>query len=390
MLRHAIAPVRRYTKVSHDVMRHPRLGSDAKVMIAYVQGLPGERAGKALSDLAREVGIAGRRFQIAKGQLVVNGFVHEWRVVGERGRWATQQLFSNVALSDDEARVVWREAGAGTEPSPSERFPTVGRPGPRSVGHQLPVEEERVENSSRPPTGAGAEVPAGERGPDEPRGEEAVVERVLLSLRDVRADLRLGVVEARALVAQAVEWLRRGVSGAELRRVLSSDLPPGRVRSAVGFLRHRLEHKMPEPPRRREERADAVAAPAESSSAAADSAAVADRRAVADRCAVADTDVDGPADAGPATPYVPPPLVTCEGPGTEHVFRSWGGEELCPDCQQAAAWARWAERRAADLGVDLAEEAAAAVEAGRDPNGWRGRLAAAAAAHGVSGSADER
>ncbi|MGW5291930.1 hypothetical protein [Streptomyces bacillaris] len=374
MLRHAIAPVRRYTKVSHDVMRHPRLGSDAKVMIAYVQGLPDERAGKALSELAREVGITGRKFQIAKGQLVVNGFVHEWRAVGERGRWATQQLFSNVPLSDDEARAVWREAGAEAEPSPSERLPTVGQPGTRTVGHQLPVDEERVVNSSRPPTEAGVEVPAGEPGSGELSGEDAVVEGVLLSLRDVRADLRLGVVEARALVAQAVEWLRRGVSGVELRRVLSSDLPPGRVRSAVGFLRHRLEHKMPEAPRSREGRGEEAAALAESSSAAADSASG------------ADTD----ADAGAVTPYVPPPLVTCEGPGTEHVFRSWGGEELCPDCQQAAAWARWAERRAADLGVDLAEEAAAAVEAGRDPNGWRGRLAAAAAAHGVSESADER
>nr|WP_306463843.1 hypothetical protein [Streptomyces sp. WAC04770] len=215
-------------------------------------------------------------------------------------------------------------------------------------------------------------------------GEDAVVERVLLSLRDVRADLRLGVVEARALVAQAVEWLRRGVSGVELRRVLSSDLPPGRVRSAVGFLRHRLEHKMPEVPRSREERGEGAAALAESSSAAADSASDADTGADAG------SDADAGADSGAVTPYVPPPLVTCEGPGTEHVFRSWGGEELCPDCQQAAAWARWAERRAADLGVDLAEEAAAAVEAGRDPNGWRGRLAAAAAAHGVSESADER
>ncbi|MER7746624.1 hypothetical protein ABT013_15260 [Streptomyces bacillaris] len=369
-------------------MRHPRIGSDAKVMIAYVQGLPDERAGKALSELAREVGITGRKFQIAKGQLVVNGFVHERRVVGERGRWATQQLFSNVPLSDDEARAVWREAGAEAEPSPSERLPTVGQPGTRTVGHQLPVDEERVENSSRPPTEAGVEVPAGEPGSGELSGEDAVVERVLLSLRDVRADLRLGVVEARALVAQAVEWLRRGVSGVELRRVLSSDLPPGRVRSAVGFLRHRLEHKMPEVPRSREERGEGATALAESSSAAADSASDADTDA--DTGADAGSDADAGADSGAVTPYVPPPLVTCEGPGTEHVFRSWGGEELCPDCQQAAAWARWAERRAADLGVDLAEEAAAAVEAGRDPNGWRGRLAAAAAAHGVSESADER
>ncbi|MEW1615305.1 MULTISPECIES: hypothetical protein [unclassified Streptomyces] len=59
---------------------------------------------------------------------------------------------------------------------------------------------------------------------------------------------------------------------------------------------------------------------------------------------------------------------------------------MCPECQQAAAWARWAKRRAADLGIDLAEDAARAVEAGRAPDGWRARLAAAAVgAGGVAG-----
>ncbi|MGA5469982.1 hypothetical protein [Streptomyces arboris] len=88
-----------------------------------------------------------------------------------------------------------------------------------------------------------------------------------------------------------------------------------------------------------------------------------------------------PPAAPPAPPYVPP-LVTCQGSGNEHVFRAYSDETECPDCLQAAAYARWAERRAADLGIDLAEDAAKAVEAGRDPNGWRSRLAAAAAAGG--------
>ncbi|WP_373561431.1 hypothetical protein [Streptomyces sp. rh34] len=88
---------------------------------------------------------------------------------------------------------------------------------------------------------------------------------------------------------------------------------------------------------------------------------------------------DPPPPPPPAVPRYVAPLVTCAGPGTEHVFRSMAGETECPDCQQAAAWARRAERRAADLGVDLADDAAAAVEAGRDPDGRRGRLAATAA-----------
>ncbi|MEU0308073.1 hypothetical protein [Streptomyces cyaneofuscatus] len=362
MLWHAIAPVRRYTKASHDVVRHPRPCSDAKILLLYVQGLPDDQTHVALSEHGQKLGIKGRAFQRAKEQLVVNGFVHERRAAGERGLWATHQLVSNVPLADADALAVWREAGVGAGASPSAQSPTAGQPGPRTVGHQLPVDEELGKNSSRPPTeapsegeveGEGVAVEVVELSP-----QEAEAERVLLSLRNFDRQLRLGVREARELVGLAVEWLRRGVSAGELRRVLSSGLPAQGVRSAVGFLRHRLEMKMPEAP-----------APAPVSEPAPESVSVAEP-------------------APPALPDAPPvpprvaPLVTCEGPGNEHVFRAYGGATLCPDCQQAAAWARWAERRAADLGVDLAEDAAKAVEAGRDPDGWRSRLAAAAAAAG--------
>ncbi|MFE3722277.1 hypothetical protein [Streptomyces cyaneofuscatus] len=363
MLWHAIAPVRRYTKASHDVVRHPRLCSDAKILLLYVQGLPDDQTHVALSEHGQKLGIKGRAFQRAKEQLVVNGFVHERRAAGERGLWATHQLVSNVPLTDADALVVWREAGVGAGASPSVQSPTVGQPGPRTVGHQLPVDEELGENSSRPPT----EAPSGGEGEGEGvvvagevvelSAQEAEAERVLLSLRNFDRQLRLGVREARELVGLAVEWLRRGVSAGELRRVLSSGLPAKGVRSAVGFLRHRLEMKMPEAP---EGEKPPVAAEVRTEVGAEQAPSTG---------------------LPPAPPYVPP-LVTCEGPGNEHVFRAYDGQAVCPDCQQAAAWARWAERRAADLGVDLAEDAAQAVEAGRDPDGWRSRLAAAAAAAG--------
>ncbi|MDX2403209.1 hypothetical protein NJO91_08730 [Streptomyces microflavus] len=306
--------------------------------------MPDEQTHLALSEHARKLGIKGRAFQRAKEQLVVNGFVHERRASGERGLWVTHQLFSNVPLSDADALGVWREAGVGGAPSPSAHFPTVGQPGPRTVGRQLPVGEEREKNSSHPPT----EPPDVRAVLEELSPQEVEAERVLLSLRHCDRQLRLGVAEARELVGLAVEWLRRGVSGSELRRVLSGGLPPDGVRSAVGFLGHRLVRKMPEAP--------------------------VEEQPVVERG-------EAPLAAAPVVlpPYVPAPLVTCQGPGTEHVFRAMAGETECPDCQQAAAWARWAERRAADLGVDLAEDAAKAVEAGRDPDGWRGRLAAAAA-----------
>ncbi|MGK3091198.1 hypothetical protein ACG93S_15210 [Streptomyces sp. WAC01490] len=366
MLWHAIAPVRRYTKASHDVVRHPRLCSDAKILLLYVQGLPDDQTHVALSEHGQKLGIKGRAFQRAKEQLIVNGFVHERRAAGERGLWATHQLVSNVPLTDADALAVWREAGVGAGASPSARFPTVGEPGPRSVGHQLPVDEELGKNSSRPPTEAPSQGEAG--GEDvavagevvELSAQEAEAERVLLSLRNSDRQLRLGVPEARKLVGPAVEWLRRGVSAGELRRVLSSGLPRDGVRSAVGFLGHRLVQKMPEPPEGEKPPAGAEAG--------------------------AEPGVEGASSPGlPDAPPTPPrvaPLVTCAGPGNEHVFRAYGGATECPDCQQAAAWARWAERRAADLGVDLAEDAAKAVEAGRGSDGWRSRLAAAAAAAG--------
>ncbi|WP_398867011.1 hypothetical protein [Streptomyces stephensoniae] len=362
MLWHAIAPVRRYTKASHDVVRHPRLCSDAKILLLYVQGLPDGQTHLPLSGHALKLGIKGRAFQRAKAQLVVNGFVHERRVSGERGLWVTQQLFSNVPLTDTEARAVWSESAVGAAASPGVQFPAVGEPGARVVGGQLPVDEELGKNLSRPPS----EAPEPEPEPDadvdtavaveplaellmEPLvGQEAEAERVLLSLRHSHRGLHLGVAEARGLVAQAAEWLRRGVSGGDLRRVLSSGLPPEGVRSAVGFLRHRLAEKMPEAPER-------------------------ERREPLQK-------VEAPVPAPPVAPPYVPPLVTCQGPGTEHVFRAMGGQTMCPDCEQAAAWARWAERRAVDLGVDLAEDAAKAVEAGRAPDGWRAKLLAAATA----------
>ncbi|WP_097900597.1 hypothetical protein [Streptomyces sp. b94] len=439
MLRHAIAPSRRYTKASHDVVRHPRLCSDAKILILYVQGLPEGESGLALSEHARKLGIRGRAFQRLKEQLLVHGYVHERRASGDRGQWATHQLFSNVPLDDAGARELWRREAEGLESggggcsiggapggvrddvpggarpvsprgssrrssAPSARFPTVGRPGPRAVGHQLPVDEEREKNSSHPPSeavavlvgtsdtadGPGAREAASARGAEETRDavesavaadaadaaetpeavEFAEAERVLLSLRHSHRELHLGVPEARALVGQAVEWLRRGVSGADLRRVLTSDLPPGGVRSAVGFLRHRLVQKMPAPV------APAPAAAfAPAPVAAFAPAPVAPAPAPASGTASVPRRESGTAPASPlpdAAPRYVPPLVTCEGPGTEHVFRSLGGETRCPDCEQEAAWARWAECRIAALGGD-----ALPGPGEPRPDGWRARLAAA-------------
>lgn len=347
MLRHAIAPSRRFTKASHDVVRHARLTSDAKILLLAVQGLPDDHAAQPLSEHARKLGITGRAYQKSKELLVAHGYVHEWREQGERGRWVTEQLLSNVPLTPEEAAAL-RRARAGEPPSVPE--PTVGEPVGRVVGRQLPVDEDQEKNYPHPPSEAEPQAepevePEAEpdRRPDrEPEGEpEAGLspeaeegERVLLSLRHVRRELYLGVKEARGLAELAARWLLRGVSAGELRRVLTSELPRDGVRSAVGFLRFRLLQKMP---------------PELPATAAAPQVAPA--------------------------PRVPELMACAAAPeGEEHVFRPVSGETECRDCRRQAAWEQWERHRAL-------------ADAEADSLSWRERFARLGAAADGEGAA---
>ncbi|MEU1486343.1 hypothetical protein [Streptomyces sp. NPDC005752] len=333
MHRHAIAPSRRYTKASHDVVRHARLTSDAKILLLAVQGLPDEQAGRPLSEHARKLGITGRAYQKSKELLVAHGYVHEWRDQGERGRWVTEQLLSNVPLTPEEAAVLRQ---GRSETSPSVPKPTVGEPAGRVAGHQLPVDEEQEKNYPHPPSEAAPE--AGPE-PDAARSPEAAEgERVLLSLRHVRRELYLGVKEARGLAELAARWLLRGVSAGELRRVLTSELPGDGVRSAVGFLRFRLLHKMPP---------------------------------------------ELPVTASPQSAAAPPrvpELMTCTavGPDEEaHVFRPLADETECGPCRRRAAWEHWERRRGQ-----------VEAEAEPDPLPWRERFARLGVPDAGGGAAD--
>ncbi|MFF1839525.1 hypothetical protein ACFVXE_35950 [Streptomyces sp. NPDC058231] len=297
MLRHVIAPSRRFTKASHDVVRHPRLSSDAKILLLYVQGLPEDAPCKPLSELAKRLGIKGRAYQKAKEQLVAHGYVHEWRTQGVRGRWVTEQLVANNPLTGEQAGHL-REAPTDTPP-PSTRYPVVGEPAARRVGGYEPVEDHSDKTTPHPPSEA---EPPPVPEPEQASGpvtwsadplQLARAERVLLSLRHARRELHLGMREARALAVEAVKWLERGLSESDLRQALLAERPEGGVRSAVGFLRYRLVQKLP---------------------------------------------------GDPAQPPQPQPsaaaaLVACSAPGEAHVFRPLGDETECPPCRRSAAYA---------------------------------------------------
>ncbi|UZI29607.1 hypothetical protein [Streptomyces sp. VB1] len=372
MLSHVIPPPRGYTKAPNSLVRHPRLGSDAKVLVLYVQGLPEEDRDKALGEHARALRMTGRAYQKAKSDLVTHGYVHEKRESLDAGRWRTVQVFSNEPLTADQAARV--RAGVPADgygnvgpsarpdawPAPSTHSPTVGEPTGRTAGGQLPADEEQGEDSSHPPTEVTVETESESQeqeqeqeqkqerereqdpgqgrdldpdlDPDPNPAEVLLAERVLLSLRHQTRELSLGVREARKLGALAAEWLRRGVSAGDLRLALSSALPEGGVRSAFGFLAHRLVEKLPPHP---EEAADLLVA---------------------------------------AEPAPPPPLlpIACDGPGGEHMFRphaSW--VTTCGPCHREQQRAHWA---------DALARAEADPEPPRPP--WRELVAAEARAGG--------
>lgn len=360
--------------LSNGLVRQSRLGSDAKILVIYVQGLPEGDRDKALSEHARDLHMTGRRYQKAKSELVEGGYVHEKRETIAGGRWRTVQVFSNFPLTDDQAARLRAGVPAdgyelvSTGPDPSAHFPTVGAPSGRVVGGQLPADEELGKNASHPPTEARSgddeqggqgeqaeqgepEGPEGLEGPEgmeEPEGlegeasegpleepseepsdgpEVVLAERVLLSLRHEQRQLHLGVREARTLAGLAAEWLRRGVTAADLRRALCSGLPVEGVRTAVGFLAHRLREKLPAAP-------ESVPAPE------------------------------------PSPP--PPALIACAGPGEGHMFRPhvpWA--TTCGPCHREEQRAFWAD-------------AQARAEAAPEPLPWRERFAAVAEGGAVS------
>ncbi len=321
MLRHVIAPSSGWTKASHTVVRDRRINSNAKILILYVQGLPDSATDRPLGELARKLDMKGRPYQQAKKQLVEHGYVHEWRTQREDGLWKTAQLFTNTPLTGAEARTVWARLEPDAGRSPGVRYPTVGEPTPRSVGGYQPEEDHSDKTTPHPPSeaergrvadpapgsagGAPAEaVPSPEQAtgsapapPPHTTGQLAKAERLLLSLRHTRRDLLLGVREARTLAVEAVKWLEGGLPEGDLRQALLADPPEGGVRSAVGFLRHRLIQKCPV------------------------------------------TSVT-PLPAAPPPPPVRE-LIVCAGPGEEHVFRPLGDEPECADCRRAAAYASW-------------------------------------------------
>ncbi|MFJ7127382.1 hypothetical protein [Streptomyces sp. NPDC098101] len=235
--RNVIAPTHAFGQYSHDIIRHPRLDSDAVRLLTWQLSLPRE-ARESLSRTAQRARIGACAFTRAKRQLKDEGFVHERRVQGAGGLWITQQLVSSTPLTADEAtKILARNplptcqetASPQVAPSPRNRAagaPTAGAPKtPSTGGHP---EKEPVENTSNLPSPTDEPVSEPVSEPDEtpasPRQEEA---RALIGTLPLLSPALRHIPPAMhdELTHLATRWLEAGHTPTDVHEHVLRGLP---------------------------------------------------------------------------------------------------------------------------------------------------------------------
>ncbi|MFF2190258.1 hypothetical protein [Streptomyces sp. NPDC058155] len=226
MLRHVIPPARFFSQVSNDIIRHPRLSSDAVRLLTWQLSLPLD-AKESLSRTATRAGIKKGAFLRAKGQLKAEGYVHEWRQQGVRGLWSTVQLVSSVPLSEAEAAAA--RGGGVPVVAPAVSSPAAGRPTGRAAGRH-PENTPKGNTSHHQESEAACDVAC-----DEAR--EAVTD---LHRLDRRLRVPRGMLPQ--LAALASQWLARGHTADGVRTEIRRSLPAGDtcIHSPGGLVRYIL------------------------------------------------------------------------------------------------------------------------------------------------------
>ncbi|MBJ3808431.1 hypothetical protein [Streptomyces flavofungini] len=210
----------------NEILRHPRLSSDAVRLLTWQLSLP-DGADEPLSATARNAGIGKTGFLRAKRQLKDEGYVHEWREQRERGRWTTRQLVSNVPLSAEEAGAL-----RNVTPVPTGPRPATGSPTHPAVGCH-PEATPPVNTPQPPPS------------PDEAR-------HLVEGLRDLDPRLRVPRGMVPQLTELAGQWLALGHSPGDVLDEIRRGLPPV-IHKPGGLVRHLLSDPVPPRPPRPEQ-----------------------------------------------------------------------------------------------------------------------------------------
>lgn len=224
MLRHVIPPARFFSQVSNDIIRHPRLSSDAVRLLTWQLSLPLD-ARESLSRTATRAGIKKGAFLRAKGQLKEEGYVHEWRQQGVRGLWSTVQLVSSVPLSAAEAAAV--KGGGAPVVAPTVTSPAAGEPTGRAAGrHPEKPPKGNTSHHQQPP-------------------EEAL--QTVTDLHHLDPRLRVPRAMLPELATLAARWLACGHTTDGVRAEIRRCLPVGdtRIHSPGGLTRYILSAPPP-------------------------------------------------------------------------------------------------------------------------------------------------
>ncbi len=293
MQNQAIAAMSFYTKVPNEIIRHPRLSSDAKYLLTYALSLP-DISKLSLWDVAKRAGMKKTAFTRAKRQLIAEGYVHEWRRQGPDGRWSTDQMLSNQPLTAEEALALrdGESRGDGDGHDDDDR-PSAEAPADEAPAGENPADETPALGGPEPQgVGRSQEEKTGGKNPNRPHPLAERAAHALAAVSRGERRLRLSGRDILALAPLAAEWLSRGATLGELRTALTAGLPEV-VHSPAGLTRNRLVRKMPDP-------APVATAP------------------------------------GPR----PQPLRSCGG-GCGRVFRPVGDETACRGCRSDAAVSRY-------------------------------------------------
>ena len=278
MLRHVTAPACAFAQIPNVILRHPRLSSDAKNLLNWQLSLPADDA-QCLGETARKAGIKKCAFQNAKRQLLDEGYLHQWRVRKDGGRFATIQLVSNTPLSAKEALAVHdglRPVPGGARFServhrdgpPSAAQPTAGGPTGRAVG-RLP-EKNTGENTTQP-TGPDPEpvpsqqcrapqAPTSDRTPNRARSVVPTHQPATRNPHPPRMPPRRRCCSPsagltpnspcrhvqRGVRPAPAKWLASGLSELRIRQALTEGLDS--ARKPLGALHWRLQHALPDVP----------------------------------------------------------------------------------------------------------------------------------------------
>ncbi|MFD3665110.1 hypothetical protein ACFWVF_31680 [Streptomyces sp. NPDC058659] len=255
--RNFIAPSRDFTQLTNAIIRHPRLNSDATRILNWQLSLP-PHSHQTLSETAKHARIGACSFNQAKRQLKDEGYVHERRVQGEGGLWATQQLVSSEPLRAEEAAKIFGSLPfrAGIERvfpqvAPGAVVPAVGHPvSPPADGH--PEKDPWEDTSILPPEPEPAPEPEPEPEPepvDESDDAQLDEARALVGslplLSPVLRHIPPGMRDE--LTRLTARWLAAGHTSTDVHEHVLRGLPGAGtpVHRPGGLVRYLLRHVPP-------------------------------------------------------------------------------------------------------------------------------------------------